>query len=70
MVHLHNGDFYSAVKKHTRKFEEKWIELEKDIILSVIIHTEKDKDGVYLQLILAVKEKNNHGTIHSPRVAR
>ena len=40
-------EYYSAVKnRNTRKFEGKWMELKKKIILSEITLVQRDKHGV------------------------
>ena len=42
-------EYYSAVKNNdVRKFEGKWMELEKKLILSEVTQAQKDKHSKYL----------------------
>ena len=47
MWYIYTVEYYSAIKnKNIMKFAGKWMQLEKKIILSEVIQTQKDKYGL------------------------
>ena len=78
VVHLHN-ELLTAVRKKNNdslKFDSKWMELEKKIILSEVTQIQKDKHGTYSIISINIhnqsryKAKDNQITIHNFREAK
>jgi hypothetical protein len=63
VVHLHNGILFSYLKQGHQNFVSKWMELE-NIILSEVIQTLKDMNGVYT-LTVDFSQKYRIPMIHS-----
>ena len=65
-------EHYPAIKYNViMKFVGKQIKLEKKIIWSEVIHTQKDKCGMYsFKVTISCEGKDNHDTVCRPREAK